>query len=213
LGVLVTPAICLADQRIQAHVEPPGTFREDQGLAGSFTWSGGTEGGQIPEANFDFLFVFQAGFRYQDPDNIPVAPAVSDLTLIGWPAGFPQTLPWTFEHMSSSLDGPLDTWAWLATVVVHPGDPRPVLTPGVPFATATWTTGGDDVDNLADLSSFSAVAFLPVMMDLEPSWLTWAVDRAEVALNPEPVPEPATLALLAIGGVWATRRTPRSRGR
>ena len=89
-------------------------------------------------------------------------------------------------------------WFWDAEVVVAPTDSRPVFAPGEHIATADWSTGGNDVDDIPDFGSFRMRASVAMVDD---DYLTWYSGYDAKLFNPEPIPEPATFSLLLLAGL------------
>ena len=175
------------------------TFIEDTRPSGQIVWS----------AEEDLVILagqrlsFAVSFDFTDTDNVPVDPWVSELSLVDWPAQWGATMPWTFWWFSSSLHGPRNTWAWHASAVL---DTQVTFEAGENIATAAWETGGDDIDDTGDDSSLRMLAGASVMTDSSSGWLTLKRASDNKDFNPEPVPEPAVLSLVAFGAFGILRR-------
>jgi len=188
-------------------ISPAGdkTFPEDTILSGQVIWSV-EDDLAIPNASYDIYVTFEIMLELTDPDNIPANPSVSELSLWGWPTEFGETVPWTFEWMSGAIGGPRNTWHWSATLVVTPTDNRPAFLAGQDIATANWSTGGEDVDDIADCTSFRMRPAIFIVLATSPDWLIWHSDYDASFFNPEPIPEPATVAILGVGALALLRR-------
>ncbi len=192
-------------------ITPPGTlvFQEGSVQAGQILWSA-DQGLTIPPSNYDYSYTFTVTIA-AGLDNIPVDPSVSPLLLGGFPEGFPETLTWRFVLLpyfsgippDDISSGPPYTWAWSASLVSN----SPLtFAPGQVIATADWATSGADLDGVADDSSFTLRAALHVVARLPGDYLPLHVPYGTISLNPEPIPEPTSLIVLALGALGLLRR-------
>ena len=206
-GVIAGPAGTAKAAALNVGISPAGaeTFVEGSTRSGHIEWFV-QEDFQVPSSSTDYHFGFAVTVAFTDPDNVPSDPWLSDLSLTGWPAGFDSTVPWDFEWISSSVDGPRNTWAWWANVTVGPEDARPTFQAGQILANATWSVDGDDVDDVADDSSFHMIAGVQLVYATSPDWLIMQIANDTKLFNPEPIPEPTGLLLLAAGAVAILRR-------
>lgn len=180
----------------------PQAFQEATVQSGQVIWSTTDQGLVIPPSNYDVYLRFEIIIE-ADTDNVPVDPSVSVLSLIGWPTEFPQTLTWDFDLMSSAVDGPLNTWIWSTGVTFRSGltlDPEEVI------ATADWGTSGNDIDDFPDNGSFAFSASVSVVHMIPTESLMTVIASDSKLLNPEPVPEPSLLIILAGGWVLLPRK-------
>ena len=199
LGVLACAAQAQAAP-MAVTILPPGdeAFIEDTLRSGQIVWQA--------EENLTLspgTFRFEVRFEFSDPDNIPVNPTVAQLMLVNWPAEFGTTIPWTFLQYSDRVQGPLNGWMWHAEASVGSGI---TFAAGSAIATAAWSTGGDDVDDIADGATFS--------MRAESTNLIYTTERTLISklawdtkgFNPEPIPEPTALSLVLLGALALLRR-------
>lgn len=198
---------------LKVGISAPGgeSFLEGTTRSGQIVWSV-DEPLVIPASNMDIYLRFAVTISFTDADNVPVDPWLSDLRLIDWPPGFESTLPWSFVWFSSSLDGPRNTWDWSATVTVEPG-PGMTFPAGQDIATAAWSTGGDDVDNVFDDSPFEMAAYVSERVWVGGVYIgpdgqiihgMYALSKSASDVkffNPEPIPAPPALTLLALGAL------------
>lgn len=201
----IWPCSALADSPLQVQITIQGdeTFPDRAGLSGQINW--------VAVETFVItpgLYTFSVGFQYTDPDNIPIDPLVSELSLLDWPPEFGVNESWEFIHTSTSLDCPLNSWQWRVEITIDPEDTLPSFQTGETIATADWSTAGDDIDDTADNSGFSMKAsvrklvWLPQPIFPNPTggptgtMGTLFSNSDEHMFNPEPIPEPSTLVLL-----------------
>lgn len=185
----------------------PSTFQEGDTVSGQITWSVDedfTIGTTSPLTRFQF----DVNLSALDLDNMPAGQSLSDVTLVGWPESYGTTLAW--EHYfasSSSTDGPVNSWRWGTQFDC---DIPISFEAGQTIATATWSFSGTDADGLADTSGFAMMADARKMVWVAQggtgSLATSMLGSDTTTFNPEPIPEPASLSLLALGGLAMLRR-------
>ncbi len=205
-GVLLT--LGLIGSRAQADalnvdilLSGPQAFQETTVQSGQVIWSTADGGLGIQPSNFDVYYGFEIIIQ-ADSDNVPVDPSVSALSLIGWPAEVPETLTWNFEWYPSA-DGPRNTWLWYTGVQFSSGL---TFDPGQVIATVGWATSGDDIDDFPDDGFFEMSASLRIVYMISPNYLLGHLASDSKLLNPEPVPEPGSLIVLAVGSLTVLRR-------
>ena len=148
-------------------------------------------------------FRFEVRFSFSDPDNIPVNPTVSQLMLLNWPAEFGTTIAWTFLQYSLSVEGPLNAWSWHAEATVG----STVFFPaGSTLGSAAWSTGGDDVDDIADGATFGMRAEATNVIYTTEGTLISKYAWVTKGFNPQPIPEPTALSFVLLGVLAFLRR-------
>lgn len=187
-----TSAVSADNFAVSISPKEPRQFIEGTTVSGRIAWS-------VPS-----LTAVLAGDRVRldvvieatDADAVPVDPWVSELSLTGWPAEYPDQAEWSFEWLSSSIGGPRNTWWWSVEIAV---DSQFAFGQAGEIASASWRTGGDDVDGFPDDGTFEIIASAEVLHPSGPDllWLHHGQDGR--CLNPEPVPGPQGLLLLAGG--------------
>jgi len=199
LGVLACGAQAQAEP-MAVTILPPGgeAFIEDTLRSGQIVWQA--------EENLTLTpgtFRFEVLFQFSDTDNIPVNPTVSQLMLVNWPAEFGTTIPWTFYHGRLTVEGPLNIWTWYAEATVVS---TLVFPAGSMLGSAAWSTGGDDVDDIADGATFGMRAEATHVIYTGEGTLISRYAWDTKALNPEPIPEPTTLSFVLLGALALLRR-------
>jgi len=203
MAILAGP-LAAAPMVVRIVPDGPETFLEGTVRSGYVSWM----------ANEDLTIygtgsrelTFGIGLDYTDPDNAPISPNVADLNLVGWTCGFASVLSWNFVHCSSSLDGPLDTYSWMIwaapdeDLTFHVGDE---------VARASWTTGGEDLDNVPDSGSFEMSVQAGRLFHLTYGTAPVVYDTQTKTMNPEPLPEPGSILLTAACALFLGRRRER----
>ncbi len=206
-ALVLNSSLLLADAPIQIQINVQGgtVFPENNTLSGEIQWVAAHDFVMDPG-----IYIFSVNFQYNNSDNIPSSPMISDLSLIEWPVEFDDAIPWTFTQISSTLDGPLDIWLWETMLAIDSEDISPTFQAGQVIATSNWSTGGDDLDDIEDNSGFKIYAncskwvwisqYIPGT-DIKGFWGTSFSDSEELVFNPEPIPESTTSSLLVFSGL------------
>ena len=189
---------------LNVNILPSGSqsFLEGTMQSGQIAWSTTDQGLVIPPSNYDIYFRFQISIE-ADADNVPEDSSVSVLSLIEWPTAFPETLTWDFELVSGAIDGPLDTWTWSTGVLFTSGL---TFDTGQVIAACDWQTFGNDIDDFPDDGSFELGASVSVVYQIPLGYLIRHYAADSKFLNPEPIPEPTSLIVLALGALGFLRR-------
>ncbi|MFO8014651.1 MAG: PEP-CTERM sorting domain-containing protein [Phycisphaerae bacterium] len=176
------------------------TFLEGSLRSGQIIWEA-QEDLTLSPGTFRFEVVFR--FDHSDPDNVPVEPAVGELSLLNWPMEFGTTIPWTPGRYSDRVGSPLNVWMWVAEAAVTSTVTFPA---GARIGTVAWSTGGQDLDDIADNGSFHVTGEATHRVDTGEQTLILKSARDTKGLNPEPVPEPASFCLVLLGVLGFVRR-------
>ena len=216
---LFTLSVCSTNAgagRLGLDIDPPGheEFPENHSPSGQITWFA-EQDLAIPNSPYEVHLTFWFEIEFVEPDNIPINPTLSDLTLLNWPAGYPNSVTWNFLYLPSNPGGPVNDWFWFAGIVLSPEDTRPTFQAGQGIATATWLTGGDDVDHQPDDGYFKLTSRGFVVLANPEDNLFLDTVSATKTFNPEPAPEPTTLMLSVLGAIalyWAARTSGRKAG-